>query len=79
MKVPKYIKEAIRKTQIYSLKANKYNNLTRDWLDKYNLVDTDKGNGKNGFDLDLYIDVLEEGQGSPEEVIEMLERLKEQE
>ena len=69
MKIPKYIEDAIRKTQKYSILASKYNNIVRDWLDKYNLVDTHKGN------LDLYIDVLEEGQGSPDEIIEMIEQI----
>lgn len=78
MKVPKYIQEAILKAGKYFELAHKYNNIARDWLVENDLIDEDKGNGKNGFDLDHYIDLVEYGGGGIT-IIEELRELKEYE
>lgn len=75
MKIPRYIKEAIIKARKHYALANKNNSIVRDWLVENNLIDENKGNGKNGFDLDSYIDIIEFGQGEAEEIINGLESL----
>lgn len=75
MKVPKYVKEAILKAGKYFALAHKYNNIARDWLANNDLIDEDRGNGKNGFDLDAYIDLVEYGGGG-QTIIEDLEKLE---
>lgn len=75
MKVPKYIKEAILKAGKYFALAHKYNNIARDWLVENNLIDENKGDGDNGFDLDEYIDLVEYGGGG-QTIIENLENLE---
>lgn len=75
MKIPKYIKEAILKASKHFEIAHKNNNIVRDWLVENNLINEDKGNGNNGFNLDDYIDLVEYGSGGGKTIIDDLERL----
>lgn len=75
MKIPKYIKEAILKASKHFEIAHKNNNIVRDWLVENNLIDENKGDGDNGFDLDAYIDLVEYGINGGQTIINDLERL----
>lgn len=63
MKIPNRIKEAIKKTSLYSCKATKYSNIVRDWLEEQGIVDYNfEPAKKEYFHIpDAFIDCCEMG------------------
>lgn len=67
MKVPGYIKEAIRKTAKANYVAFKNSETVRNWFERYNLEDS--------IINEIFIDCCEYGNNIPEEFIKQLENL----
>lgn len=77
MKVPKYIKEAIRKTAYHSSVAHNNDAIVRDWLEKNKIIDSDSNDLTFGeFSIDGYIDSCNYGLTTGDDVIEELEALE---
>lgn len=74
MKISKKIKDKIRKLHKLRIDSCKLDLEIRDYLERKRLIDN-LGNGKNGFEMDLYIDIIEYATGSAETVIQMLENI----
>ena len=77
MKVPKYIKDAIRKTAYHSRIAHNNDAIVRDWLEKNKIIDSSSNDLTFGeFCIDGYIDSCNYGLSNGNDVIEELEALE---
>lgn len=75
MKVPKYIKKAIRKCSYHNTIAANNENIVRNWLDKNKLSDETYEQLENNM-TDSFIDCCTYINDNAEEFIKQLEELK---
>lgn len=74
MKVPKNIKDKIRRLHQLNCEARDLSMDIYQYLEDHHLVDSN-GDGINGFSMDSYIDIVDYGTGDVEEIIKHLESL----